>query len=117
MMVRVEGPIVDSFYDMALISWNTALDGQLPLIDSSAALGKPPSFEEGQVNGEQVHGEKFREHLPDEPHYDPDIHAEAARINASLTPRKGEKRRDCVTRHLSQFLLSLSPLFYAIRAY
>lgn len=32
MMIHLEGPIVDSFYDMALFSWSNALDPQLPLL-------------------------------------------------------------------------------------
>ncbi|THG96576.1 hypothetical protein EW145_g7754 [Phellinidium pouzarii] len=36
MMIHFEGPIVDSFYDVALFSWANALDPPLPL------LAKPP---------------------------------------------------------------------------
>jgi len=32
MMVHIEGPIVQSFYDMALISWWNAMDPKLPLL-------------------------------------------------------------------------------------
>lgn len=32
MMVHLEGPIVQSFYDMALISWNETLEPPLPLL-------------------------------------------------------------------------------------
>ncbi|TDL14124.1 hypothetical protein BD410DRAFT_797330 [Rickenella mellea] len=32
MMVHVEGPIVDSFYDMALLSWANAMNPPLPLL-------------------------------------------------------------------------------------
>ncbi|KAI0317533.1 hypothetical protein OF83DRAFT_1171920 [Amylostereum chailletii] len=40
MMVHFEGPIVDSFYDMALLSWSNALNPPLPL------LAKPPTWPE-----------------------------------------------------------------------
>ncbi|KAI1429927.1 hypothetical protein F5Y12DRAFT_709469 [Xylaria sp. FL1777] len=37
MMVQVEGPIVDSLYDMAMISWHKKLDPPLPCLHSPAA--------------------------------------------------------------------------------
>lgn len=37
MMVHFEGPIVDSFYDMALLSWNKKLEPPLPSRNSPAA--------------------------------------------------------------------------------
>ncbi|KAL2754268.1 hypothetical protein ACRALDRAFT_2043299 [Sodiomyces alcalophilus JCM 7366] len=36
MAVQLEGPVVDSIYDMALITWSKALGSGLPLIDSPA---------------------------------------------------------------------------------
>lgn len=36
MMIHLEGPIVDSFYDMFLISWNNAFKVPLPFLTSSA---------------------------------------------------------------------------------
>ncbi|KAI0061253.1 hypothetical protein BV25DRAFT_770703 [Artomyces pyxidatus] len=38
MMTHLEGPIVDSFYDMALLSWSNAMNPPLPL------LSKPPTY-------------------------------------------------------------------------
>ncbi|EEP81672.1 conserved hypothetical protein [Uncinocarpus reesii 1704] len=120
MMVRFEGPIVDSFYDMALISWNVALNPSLPLIDTPARSKIPPSYSftfakhrskdsvwssQGDIMA-KIHSEEPEDkllpgHTPDEPHYDADIVAETARITASLTPRPGETMRDSVTRHLN----------------
>ncbi|KAI1767247.1 hypothetical protein GGR53DRAFT_136174 [Hypoxylon sp. FL1150] len=37
MMVEVQGPIVDSLYDMALLSWHRKLEPPLPMIHSPAA--------------------------------------------------------------------------------
>ena len=45
-MTRLEGPIVDSFYDMCLISWHNELKPSLPSHDSPAALNGLPSFEQ-----------------------------------------------------------------------
>jgi hypothetical protein len=40
MMTHLEGPIVESFYDMALITWSNALNPPLPL------LAHPPTYDE-----------------------------------------------------------------------
>ncbi|KAI2618780.1 IQ calmodulin-binding motif protein [Hypoxylon sp. NC1633] len=45
MMVQVEGPIVDSMYDMALISWHKKLDPPLPKIGAPAAQSGGGSFD------------------------------------------------------------------------
>ncbi|KAG4025551.1 hypothetical protein MFRU_055g00240 [Monilinia fructicola] len=45
MMTHLEGPIVDSLYDMALISWHKKFDPPLPSYDSPAAQGGLSSFE------------------------------------------------------------------------
>ncbi|CAK7211288.1 hypothetical protein SBRCBS47491_001072 [Sporothrix bragantina] len=39
MMVHYEGPIVDSFYDMALLSWHKKMEPPLPSYNSPAAAG------------------------------------------------------------------------------
>ncbi|PBP25599.1 hypothetical protein BUE80_DR003453 [Diplocarpon rosae] len=44
MMTHLEGPIVDSLYDMALISWHNKLDPPLPSHNSPAAQGGIGSF-------------------------------------------------------------------------
>ena len=44
MMTQLEGPIVDSLYDVALISWHKALEPPLPSHNSPAALGGLGSF-------------------------------------------------------------------------
>ncbi|CAI0654728.1 unnamed protein product [Colletotrichum noveboracense] len=44
MMVHVEGPIIDSLYDMALLTWHKKLDPPLPTRDTPAALGELGSF-------------------------------------------------------------------------
>ncbi len=44
MMVHLEGPIVDSMYDMALISWHRKLEPPLPSANSPAAAGGLGSF-------------------------------------------------------------------------
>jgi hypothetical protein len=44
MMTHLEGPIVDSIYDMALISWNKKLEPPLPSYNSPAVQGGLGSF-------------------------------------------------------------------------
>ena len=39
MMVHIEGPIVDSVYDMALISWHKKLQPALPSHNTPAVAG------------------------------------------------------------------------------
>jgi hypothetical protein len=45
MMTQFEGPIVDSFYEVALISWHNALKPPLPLLDRPAAGLPTPTFD------------------------------------------------------------------------
>lgn len=47
MMTQWEGPIVDSFYDVALISWHNALKPPLPCLDQPATGGPIPTYEAG----------------------------------------------------------------------
>ncbi|KUI56836.1 hypothetical protein VP1G_04219 [Cytospora mali] len=46
MMVHLEGPIVDSLYDMALLSWHKNLEPPLPSYNSPATQGGVSSFTE-----------------------------------------------------------------------
>lgn len=46
MATQLEGPIVDSFYDMSLISWHKKLEPPLPTHDSPAADFSGGSFEQ-----------------------------------------------------------------------
>ncbi|KAI1106634.1 IQ calmodulin-binding motif protein [Jackrogersella minutella] len=45
MMVQLEGPIVDSMYDMALLSWHKKLEPPLPLVNSPVAQNGSGSFD------------------------------------------------------------------------
>jgi hypothetical protein len=53
MMIHLEGPIVDSLYDMALISWHEKLEPPLPSHNSPAVAGGLGSF------GNKSHDEMF----------------------------------------------------------
>lgn len=48
MACQIEGPIVDSLYDMALISWSNKLEPPLPAINSPAAVGGINTFSDSK---------------------------------------------------------------------
>lgn len=118
MMTHLEGPIVDSLWDCALISWHHALEPPLPMHDSPAASAPYPTQSEPTfqgifggnteaagvghsiTNGTTV--ADLPEHLPGDPHYDPDIASEVKRMQSVLSPRKGETHMNVVTRHLNK---------------
>ncbi|KAK1989710.1 phospholipase D/nuclease [Colletotrichum falcatum] len=169
LMVHVEGPIVDSLYDMALLTWHKKLDPPLPTIETPAALGELGSFglndnsiftAEGTLNGHRVILDPARmpqrassygpgagqilppvkvndfnrsttarpppqdfqsgqaglqttpvaefianrslpEHTHEDPHYDNDIAAEIARVQASISAKPNESQMQAVSRHLN----------------
>ncbi|KAK2747192.1 hypothetical protein FQN55_005187 [Onygenales sp. PD_40] len=114
MMVRLEGPIVDSFYDMAIISWNIKLKPMLPMITSPAAAEKPPSFADhavkriseknpnlNQGSSNESSGREVSRAPVEHGEYSPDIISEAEKVNSSLKPRERESRVECVTRYLN----------------
>ncbi|EXJ54224.1 hypothetical protein A1O7_09561 [Cladophialophora yegresii CBS 114405] len=130
MMTQFEGPIVDSFYEVALISWHNALKPPLPLLDRPAASCPEPTFEaESHATMFDEHG-KLRtvyhattsvpdgadslskiaeegaqidlpQHTSQDPHYDPDLKSEVLRAVAALNPRRGETRVNAITRLLN----------------
>jgi phosphatidylserine/phosphatidylglycerophosphate/cardiolipin synthase-like enzyme len=56
MMTHLEGPIVDSLYDMALISWNNKLEPPLPSHNSPAVQGGITTSNESQKSMFIQHG-------------------------------------------------------------
>jgi hypothetical protein len=103
MLIHVEGPIVDSFYDTALISWGKALKTPLPMLSSPAASADVPSFstQYSQAESDEDLRPPLPEHTTQDPHYDCDIHQEAQRVNDTIRPREGESKNEAVTHHLS----------------
>ncbi|KAL2866515.1 IQ calmodulin-binding motif protein [Aspergillus lucknowensis] len=105
MMVHVEGPIVDSLYDTALISWGKALDPPLPMLNSPAVAVPPPSFSKEAVDVYSGEGDRvLPQHTIDNPHYDVDIKTETWRVNGVLDPREGESATQAVSRYLNHTL-------------
>lgn len=103
MLVHVEGPIVDSFYDTALISWGKAFKTSLPMLSSSAASADIPgiSAQHSRSDSYKDLRSPLPEHTTLEPHYDCDIQHEAQRVNDTIRPRAGESKTQAVTRHLN----------------
>lgn len=121
MMTHIEGEIVNSLYDTALIAWARALNPPLPSLDSPASnehlvMFNDPSFrllfdEDGNL---RVRHDSFSKQdlesknssfpLPDreQKSHDPDVAAEIERMQANLLPSEGETRVNAVTRHLSK---------------
>ena len=123
MMIQLEGPIVDSIYETALISWHNELKPPFPCLATPAAGTPPPSFQvdtHAQVHDQHGNASsKYRymddlteaselasqqtlpEHTASDQHYDPDIASEVLRSIAVMNPRSGETRVQAVARHLN----------------
>jgi hypothetical protein len=121
MMTHLEGPIVDSFYDVALLSWSRRLSPPLPCRTEPACNDAMNSFEDtsflalfnedGQLkvpsagNLSQVMdygSERLPMHAAGAPHYDADIGDEIRRMQSSLSPLNGETKMNAVAKHLSE---------------
>ncbi|KAM0231425.1 hypothetical protein ACHAPO_008535 [Fusarium lateritium] len=114
MMIHVEGPIVDSIYDTALITWQNGLHPHLPFCDSPPASesGLPSVQRPGYEDTVATHGrlgtvteggndEATLEHMSDDPHFDEDIAGEVKRMQASYCEKEGETRLQAANRKLN----------------
>ncbi|KAJ4370932.1 hypothetical protein N0V86_008626 [Didymella sp. IMI 355093] len=120
MMTHIEGEIVNSIYDTALLSWAKQLNPPLPSLDSPATrehlvMFRDPAFRVlfDENDRLRVRRDSFlkkdldsADHdypLPDHKNrsHDPDIGAEIERMQAVLSPGDGETQMDAVTRHLN----------------
>lgn len=103
MLAHIEGPIVDSFYDAALLSWGKPLNQPFPLLNSPATNAPIPCHEEQDElpieNGEEA----LAEHTLTSPCYDVNLKNEARRVNGCLHPKGDETRTEAVSRHLSMY--------------
>lgn len=59
------------------------------------------SIPSAQILHPSPDGNLMPEHTPDDPHYDTDIAGEVARVQTSVSPKRGETRVEAVTRHLN----------------
>lgn len=114
MMTHFEGPIVDSIYDTALVTWGNELRPPLPSLNTPAANGglhadrqqEPLFMDRGEAREQHqiVHdGEvaQLPEHMPDDPHYDDDLAGEITRMQSAYSPKPGESRLQATNRQLN----------------
>ncbi|KAK4240541.1 hypothetical protein C8A03DRAFT_41959 [Achaetomium macrosporum] len=104
MLIHLEGPIVDSLYDMALISWHKKLEPPLPSHNTPAAKGGLGTLPNPTDNTTATEHEPVTTkpvglppHTVVDPHYDDDIAGEVARIQASLAPTADRTHLQAVT--------------------
>ena len=120
LMAQFEGAIVDSIYDMSLITWNNPLKPPLPCLNSPAAASVPPTFSgeshrsmfdrENRLSPQYcfksaipqgdhslqdlaLHAASRRDlplHTSQDPHYDDDVAKEVLRAVAGFVPANGE---------------------------
>ncbi|OJD33510.1 iq calmodulin-binding motif protein [Diplodia corticola] len=117
MMTHLEGPIVDSLYDMALLTWHDALKPPLPLLTISEAQSEAngtfdspfleiskqtPATRTDLITRARDSGVSLPENEPGDPHYDDDLASELLRMQAVLTPVNGESVMGLVTKHLNE---------------
>ncbi|KAK2590131.1 hypothetical protein QQS21_012184 [Conoideocrella luteorostrata] len=117
MMTHLEGPIVDSILDTALITWDKSVKAPEP-----ASHQQVPASEGGllSANGREelyldrqpgktasdvaLVGEAHThlpEHTPENPHYDDDIVSETIRIQSSYSHKPDESRLQAANRQLN----------------
>ncbi|EAA27811.2 phospholipase D/nuclease [Neurospora crassa] len=118
MATHLEGPVVDSLWDMAMISWYKHLEPGMPCVNSPAseAWGREKEVEKtgvGQIERkvevkrlavteeppttgtttQPTVTPKVPRHTTEEPHYDASIAAEVARVQTSLASKRDPGRR------------------------
>jgi phosphatidylserine/phosphatidylglycerophosphate/cardiolipin synthase-like enzyme len=113
MMTHVEGPIVDSIYDTALITWNNHLNPRLPSHDAPASEGGLPTSRQEPIYmdrgpGREQHeivtdGQAVRlpEHMPGDPHYDNDLSGEITRMQSCYSMKPNESYLQAANRQLN----------------
>ncbi|KAJ4265269.1 hypothetical protein NW762_004554 [Fusarium torreyae] len=114
MMTHVEGPIVDSIYDTALVTWQNALHPQLPSLEYSASDGGLPTstqepiyverrttHEQDEIAAEGDRQEALPEHTPEDPNYDDSLEGEIKRMQSCYSMKEGETRLQAANRQLN----------------
>ncbi|KAI9897785.1 hypothetical protein N3K66_007641 [Trichothecium roseum] len=118
MMTHLEGPIVDSLYDTALIAWKHALHPSPP------SFSNPESSAPGDTSTEPVHEPLYTErgpaarsqhsiaamadeqaplpeHTPESPHYDNTLEDEMRRVQSCYATKPDETRLQAANRQLN----------------
>ncbi|KAJ6445430.1 phospholipase D Active site motif protein [Purpureocillium lavendulum] len=124
MMVHLEGPIVDSIYDSALMIWSKPLDPPLPCLlaaaqsptrtaeqqqdetegpaDEPLYLARGPSrVTQEDIVAEAETAAPLAEHTPEDPHYDDDLAGEIRRMQSCYAAKPDETRLQAANRLLN----------------
>lgn len=114
MMTHLEGPIVDSIYDTALITWKHPLEPPLPSHNSPAAEGGLPTSSQEPLYLDRGAGRDperivangrshadLPEHTPEDPHYDVDMAGEIIRMQSCYSTKPNESRLQAANRQLN----------------
>ncbi|KAK0659484.1 hypothetical protein QBC41DRAFT_287008 [Cercophora samala] len=101
MMIHLEGPIVDSFVDVALLSWGKPWDGFTEVQEEiEEADGSIATVANGHAALPDINNLSLADnnnlHTPSHPHYDPDIASEVTRFTTFLTPTATKTHLDAV---------------------
>jgi phosphatidylserine/phosphatidylglycerophosphate/cardiolipin synthase-like enzyme len=104
MLSHIEGPMVDGFYDAALLSWGKSVDPPLPLLNTPAETLQIPCYESKETESlPEDASQGLPQHTTENEHYDTSYEKEARRVSSSIIPRGDETSTHAVTRHLSMF--------------
>lgn len=114
MMTHVEGPIVDSIYDTALITWNNRIKPPLPSSHNPATQGGLPTDYDEPLYLNRGHGREPSEiaddgkipktlhsHTPEDPQYDNTLEEEITRMQFCYSTKNNESRLQAVNRQLN----------------
>lgn len=114
MMTHVEGPIVDSIYDSALITWGKVLNPPLPSCaspttrddlstssDEPVYLDRGPGHDQAWIVAEGEAAVNLPEHTPETPHYDNDMEGEMRRMQSCYSVKPDETRLQAANRQLN----------------
>jgi len=108
MMTHLEGSIVDSLYDTALLSWHDSFHSVLPCIKDPlrpySTFDEPGWSKLFDKSGKLTmarESQRLPPHLADSPHYDNDIAEEFRRMHSTFTPTADKTHLDLVADHLN----------------
>lgn len=112
MMTHLEGPIVLSIYDSALVMWQKHLNQPLPpppppadegpsyLGDELLYVYRPPgTYSDISMQGEE--SGYLPEHTPEDPHYDSSLAQEMIRMQSCYSTKQHENRLQAANRQLN----------------
>ncbi|KHN94447.1 IQ calmodulin-binding motif protein [Metarhizium album ARSEF 1941] len=120
MMIHLEGPIVDSIHDTAVITWYKSLASSLPPEDQlPASAGGLPTEDHaerhlhprgptasqvalvGEAEARAQSQAPLAKHTPEDAHFDHDLAGEVVRVQGSYSAKPNETRLQAVNRQLN----------------